>query len=640
MDGQVFSPDNRLKVFYRLNDGIFEYRAEYEEKEIVGWSKLVLTLSGEGVVRGGVEIVRVNEQSVDENWETIYGEERIIRNHYNEAAVFFAERMGARRIFTLRFRVFDDGFAYRLEIPVQPKFQRLVIMNEVSEFNISPNSYVWTIPAYQKDRYEYIYSRTELMSLTEAFHTPATFELPNGLYLAIHEARLINYGAMNLVYRDGVLRSEVTPLHDGIKARVDLPWPMPWRMVMVAKRAIELTQNRMMLNLNDKPMQDFSWVKPLKYLGIWWAMYVGEWTWAPGELHGATTEHALSYIDSCVSLGIKGFLAEGWNNGWEGDWLQNGATTIFSQAIDDFDADRVAEYADRKGVEIITHHETVGYADNYERQLEDTFVGMARHNIHYAKLGYANEKMDINGHKEWHASQLGVEHYQRAVELAAKYHIMLDIHEPIKSTGLERTWPNLMTREGARGQEYAGGDLPPHHTCCLPFTRMLAGGFDITPGIFDVTNPKRRVPSTIIRQLAYYVVFYSAIAMAADRPFMYETFPDLFKFIREVPVSWEKTVPVMGEINKYYGVARKDRGSSDWYFGAITDEAPREVEVPLDFLDSGSYIAEIYLDGEDADYMNNPISYKIITKKVKRGDKLTLKLAAGGGVAIRLSHDD
>ena len=334
------------------------------------------------------------------------------------------------------------------------------------------------------------------------------------------------------------LQSDITPLSDGTRAHLDLPFETPWRLVMIADSAIELTTNRVMYVLNEPPEGDFSWVETLKFIGIWWAMYVGEWTWAPGKRHGATTEHAMEYIDAAVRLGIRGLLIEGWNDGWEGDWLQNGVNNKFTIATDDFDMDKVAAYATKRGVELVGHHETVGFVDNYEEQLKEAYKYYALHNIHYIKTGYAGSMMTIKGRREFHHSQLGVKHYQKTVELAAKKHICLDIHEPIKSTGIERTWPNLLSREGARGQEYEGGALAPSHACFLPYTRLLAGGMDYTSGILDITNSVKRMATTITRQIAYFVTIYSGMQMAADRPFIYEErFPEIFKFIRDVP-SW------------------------------------------------------------------------------------------------------
>ena len=417
--------------------------------------------------------------------------------------------------------------------------------------------------------------------------------------------------------QSGTLISDITPLSDGTKAHVTLPFSTPWRVIMIADAAIDLITNQMIYNLNDPPKQDFSWVKTLKFMGIWWAMFVGEWTWAPGDRHGATTEHAKAYIDACKRLGIPGLLIEGWNNGWEGDWLQNGDKTDFITPMDDFNLTKVAEYAHQNKIKLIGHHETVGYVDNYERQIDKAYKNYAKNGIFYVKPGYAGTMMTINGRKEYHHSQAGVNHYQKSLELAAKYHICLDVHEPIKGTGIERTWPNLLTREGARGQEYEGGALSPSHTTILPFTRLLAGGMDYTSGILDVTNNTKHIATTIVRQLAYYIIIYSGMQMAADRPEFYEIkFPDLYKFIRAVPDSWEKTVPLMGEIGSYYVVARQQRNSKNWFLAGVTNEKPRRLQIPLDFLEDSDYEMEIYRDADISDYRTHQLDYKIESRRV------------------------
>ena len=406
---------------------------------------------------------------------------------------------------------------------------------------------------------------------------------------------------------------------------------------MIADSPLELTENRVMYALNESPKGDFSWVKTLKFIGIWWAMYVGEWTWAPGERHGATTEHAKQYIDAAVRLGITGLLIEGWNEGWEGDWLENGIHNSFLKPVKGFDLEEVARYADQKGIELVGHHETVGFIDNYERQLDEAYDYYAKNHVHYIKSGYAGSMMAINGHREFHHSQLGVNHYQKTVELAAKKHICLDIHEPIKGTGIERTWPNLLTREGARGQEYEGGALQPSHACYLPYTRLLSGGMDYTPGILDLENSVKRMSTTLARQLAYFVTIYSGMTMAADRPFMYEErFPEEFKFIKAVPTNFEKTVPLAGEIGEYYVVARKDRNTADWFIGGVTDETPRRIHIGLEFLDSGAYEASIYVDSEDAHYRDNQFGILKQHKHVGKNDTLDLYMAPGGGFAVKL----
>lgn len=634
----ILSPDGRLKCHFSLKSGHISYSVSRNDKVIIRPSKLGFLICGENPLRDNLKLIRTHTRKHDEVIELQWGEDRYIQNTYTETAFYLAESKEPRRIFTIRFRVFNDSVAFRYEIPPQPKFRRITIKDELTEFNLDLNTLAWKIPAYQPDRYEYNYEKSAVYDLQNSVHTPLTLRTPNGYYLAIHEAALYNYGSMTIkLNAQNILKADITPLSDGTKAHINLPFNTPWRLIMVASSAIELTANRTMYALNKAPTQDFSWVHTLKFIGIWWAMYVGEWTWAPGERHGATTEHAKEYIDAAVRLGISGLLIEGWNEGWEGDWLENGINNKFTVATSDFNLEEVATYATEHNIELVGHHETVGFVDNYEKQLEAAYSYYAANNIHYIKTGYAGSMMMINGRREFHHSQLGVNHYQKTVELAAKNHICLDIHEPIKGTGIERTWPNLLSREGARGQEYEGGALSPSHACFLPYTRLLAGGMDYTSGIFDLANSVKRMATTLARQVAYFVTIYSGMAMAADRPFIYEDrFPNVFEFIRAVPTNFEKTLPLLGEIGEYYVVARKDRESADWFLGGVTNENGRRVHIDLDFLDSGAYQATIYADSDDAHYRENPFGINIQQKHIGRGEALDIYMAPGGGFAIRL----
>ncbi len=637
---RVLSPDGRIACIFALRQGHLTYAIEKDEKVVLKESKLGMKLMNERSFGENLTLVRLQEKSHDKVWETQWGEEHWIRDNYNEATFYLSENTDDRRLLTMRFRVFNGGIAFRYEIPPQPKFRRLVVMDELTEFRVDLHSSAWTIPAYQPDRYEYNYEKCSVYEIKKSVHTPLTIQTPNGFFLSIHEAALYDYGSMTIKLNEwNALKSDITPLSDGAKAYIDLPFSTPWRTIFIHDSALGLITNRMLLNLNDPPIQDFSWVKPLKFMGIWWAMFVGEWTWAPGERHGATTEHAIEYIDACKRLGIGGLLIEGWNNGWEGDWLQNGAYSNFTEPMPDFDLPRVAEYAKENSVELVGHHETVGFVDNYEKQMDDAYKYYADNNIHYIKSGYAGSMMTVYGQKEFHHSQIGVKHYQKALELAAKYNIMLIVHEPIKGTGTERTWPNMLTREGARGQEYEGGALDPSHACNLPFTRLLAGGMDYTSGIFDVTNVTKRLASTLARQLAYYVTIFSGAQMAADRPRFYEeVHPDAYKFIRDVPVNWEKTVPLMGDIGHYYVVARQERDSTNWFVGGVTDSDGRRAKINLDFLDKDTtYVAEIYRDSLDAHYRDNQLGIIIEKKEVKNDSMLDIWLAPGGGFAIKIS---
>lgn len=636
---ELRSPDGRIVCTVKLKLGELTYAIKKDGKNILRTSGLGINLQGEQPLKQGLSIVRIQEKKTDETWTSIVGEQRVIRNNYTETAFYLAETADNGRLFTVRFRIFDDGVAFRYEIPPQPRFQRLIISDELTEFNVDSNSNAWRIPAYQPDRYEYNYEKRPVYALASSVHTPLTIETPLGHFLSIHEAALYNYGSMTLkLNANNCLQSDITPLSDGMRAYVDLPFNTPWRVIMIADSPIELVVNRDVLNLNEPPKQDFTWVKPLKFIGIWWAMFVGEWTWAPGDRHGATTEHAKEYIDAAKRLNIDGVLMEGWNNGWEGDWLQNGASTDFLHPVSDLNLEEVANYARERGINLVGHHETVGFIDNYEAQMEEAYKYYSNLGINYIKPGYAGSMMTIQGRKEFHHSQAGVRHYQKALELAAKYHICLDVHEPIKGTGTERTWPNLLTREGARGQEYEGGALSPSHATIIPFTRLLAGGMDYTSGIFDVTNAAKRLASTLARQLAYYITIYSGMQMAADRPRFYEEVnPSAYEFIRKVPVNWERTVPLLGKIGEYYVVARQDRNSDDWYIGGVTNEEAHRVRLSLDFLEEDqSYTAEIYRDSDTAHYRDNQLGITIEARRISRQDYLDIWMAPGGGFAVRI----
>lgn len=634
----LLSPNSSVRLDFSLKSGHPTYSVTKNNQVIVKKSSLGLIVKNGKPLRDHFSLIRAHERTFDDTWETVWGEERKIRNNYHEIAIYLSETIEPMRLLTLRFRVFDDGVAFRYEIPAQPACARLEIKDELTEFNFDLNSEAWKIPAYAPDRYEYNYEKTPLYELVKSVHTPLTIHLPNKYYVSVHEAALYNYGEMTLKLDEWkALRSDITPLSDGMKARVELPFNTPWRVIMIADRAIDLTTNRMTLNLNDPPREDFSWVKPLKFLGIWWAMYVGEWTWASGERHGATTAHAFEYISSARRLGIEGLLLEGWNGGWDGDWLQNGKTTNFLASQPDCDMAQISSYAKENGIEIVGHHETVGFVDNYESQIENAYRYYSSLGIHYIKPGYAGSMMEINGNREYHHSQLGVRHYQHSLELAAKYHICLDVHEPIKGTGIERTFPNLLTREGARGQEYEGGSLSPSHATILPFTRLLAGGMDYTPGIFDIENSVKRISSTLARQLALFVTIPSGMVMAADRPRFYEEVnPAAFKFIRDVPVNWEKSAPLFGSIGEYFVVARRGRDSADWFVGGVTNEEAHVIRLDFSFLEPGDFDAEIYRDGDSAHFRDNPLDLKYETLRINNRTVINLLMAPGGGFAIHL----
>ena len=632
---QAGSPDNSLKLQFSLKDGKAFYSLMKNDKQVISESALGFILSDRDSLNKNFKVADVSQNSLDETWEQPWGEDRYVRNHYNELKVNLIESGRLERKMSIVFRVFDDGLGFRYEIPQQENIKDFVVMDEVTEFNMPYNNHAWWIPAYKPNRYEYLYTRS-LLSEMDTVHTPLTIETRDGLYVCIHEAALYDYGSMTIARSDSSsLKSDITPWSNGVKAYLKTPFNSPWRMVIVAENPAKLVESRMILNLNEPSrIKDVSWIKPSKFMGIWWGMFTDVFTWAQGPKHGATTANALKYIDYCAKFGIPALLIEGWNYGWDGDWVANGGMFNYTKPYPDFDIKKVCQYAASKGVSIIGHHETGGAITNYENQIDSAFSFYQKLGIHYVKTGYVNSRMDG---KEFHHSQYGVRHYQKVVELAAKYHIMVDAHEPIKGTGIQRTWPNFMSREGARGQEYESfsDGNPPEHTTILPFTRIMAGGMDFTPGIFYIANPKKRTGSTIAKQLAYYVVIYSPLVMAADLPEHYINQP-AFKFIQDVPCDWDKTVGVNAVIGDYATIARKDRNSDNWYLGSVTDENARELSVSLSFLDKNrKYRAEIYEDGPDADWVKNPLAIKIYSEEVTSDTILTIKLAPGGGYAAR-----
>jgi alpha-glucosidase len=469
-----------------------------------------------------------------------------------------------------------------------------------------------------------------------------TVETNDGKYITIHEANLTDYAAMNLYPVEGTkLKADLTPWSTGIKVYAKTPFVSPWRTIILADDLNQLANSRIMLNLNEpSKIEDTSWLRPAKYIGIWWGMHLEKYTWAQGPKHGATTKNVKEYIDFAAAHKIPGVLVEGWNYGWDGDWVANGNQFSFTKPYPDYDIDEIVKYATAKNVEIIGHNETGGATVNYENQLDSAYAFLTEHGIHAVKTGYVNNLLDK---KERHSSQYGVRHYRKVIETAAKYHIMVDNHEPVMPTGLQRTYPNLMTQEGVRGQEYDAwsqdGGSPPEHTTVVPFTRGLAGPVDFTFGTFNFTNPvhpQTRTQTTIAKQLALYVVIYSPLQMASDLPENYVNKP-AFEFIEVVPVDWSKTIIKDGKIGDYIVTVRKDKHSGDWYLGAITDENSRTVKVDFSFLDTGkTYKVKIFKDAPDSDWKTNPYPVVIEEQEVNSQTVLDLYLAPGGGAAIRI----
>jgi alpha-glucosidase len=649
----VTSPDGKIKVtFDVLEGGKPVYSVMVGEKLVVAPSRLGFTLSDNVSLAENFRILDTSTNSVDTTWTQVWGEEKEIRDHHNELAVML-QKADDSQLLKVIFRVFDGGLGFRYEIPKLGSASDIKIMDEHTEFALTGNHRCWWIPAFDHNRYEYTYRDTPLQE-TDRVHTPITFQTAEGLYLSIHEAALTDFSSMALKRTSGnTYKADLFPWSDGVLVRGELPMKSPWRTLQIADTPGGLITDYLILNLNEpSKIKDTSWIKPGKYVGIWWEMHIRVSTWHSGDKHGATTENTKKYIDFAAKNGFAGVLVEGWNLGWDGNWIENGDKFDFTTPYPDYDLKYLAEYAKEKGVSLIGHHETGGGIDNYERQLEDAYTLLEKLGIKAVKSGYVEhgcniERTDENGErvKEWHHGQYMVRHYRKVVEMAAKHHVMLNVHEPIKATGIRRTWPNMMAREGAKGQEFnAWGGLDNHnapdHTTILPFTRLLGGPMDFTPGVFNLTfhgpDADNRVRTTLAKQLALYVVLYSPLQMACDLPENYEARPRPFQFIKDVPADWATTRVLDAAIGDHITIVRQDRNSDDWYLGSITDENPRTIEITLDFLDPDrTYLAEIYRDGDDADWKSNPYPIEIEKQKVTQMSKLTLKLAPGGGTAIR-----
>jgi alpha-glucosidase len=645
---KILSPDELNQVTFQLIDGAPFYQLSRNGQVLIEPSRMGFILRNEQPLSTHFRILKTEKRNFQETWEQVWGEEKLILNHYNEMRIELVEDQPNPRKLYLIFRMYNDGLGFRYEIPEQDHLHDFQIMDELTEFVLAEDYEVWWIPVYKYHRYEYLFQKSPASQI-DTVHTPLTMKTPSGIYLSIHEANLTDYAAMTLLgSQNQVLKCDLIPWSDGVKVKTTAPMQTPWRTIQIAEQAGDLIQSHLILNLNEpNRIQDVSWIKPGKYVGIWWGMHLGTYTWGSGPKHGATTANAKKYIDFAAKNGFYGVLIEGWNVDWDGTWWENGEIFNFTKPHPDYDIVEVTRYAATNGVKIIGHHETGAHIGNYEQQLEAAFKYFKEFGIDAIKTGYVGQDViSTEGIREWHHGQYMVRHYRRVVELAAKYHIMLDVHEPIKDTGIRRTWPNMMTREGARGQEYNAwaedGGNPVDYFTIIPFTRMLAGPFDYTPGIFDLEfkhagRPNNRVRGTLAKELAIYVVIYSPLHMAADLIENYQNQP-AFKFIKDVPVDWEFTKVLNGNIGEYITIARKDRHSSDWYVGSITNEDSRVLEVPLSFLNEGTkYVAEIYADAKNSHWENNPLAIAIQQVIVDRDSILKLNLAAGGGQAIRLS---
>jgi alpha-glucosidase len=645
----VASPAKNIVVTLRVDhDGRPEYRIDRNQHALVDWSRLGFILADAFKLERNFTIAATAQRSFDDTWEQPWGERRFVRDHGNEMRATLRDKDG--RSLIVVFRVFDDGVGFRYEFPDQPQLHQVNIVDELTEFAIAQPATAWWIPAGEWNRYEYLYNRTPLAEVSQA-HTPLTLKLASGVHLALHEAALVDYAGMWLRRVTGQrLKATLSPSSSGPRVSRQAPFVTPWRTLQIADDAPGLYMSDLVLNLNEpNKLGDVSWVKPYKYVGIWWEMHLGTKTWASGARHGATTEETRRYIDFAAANGFRGVLVEGWNEGWDGDWFARGDEFSFTQPYPDFDLPALAAYAKKKGVRLIGHHETAGNIANYEKQLGPALDLYQKLGVDSVKTGYVADAGGVQAlgadgriHFEWHDGQVQARHHLLVVTEAAQRHIAIDAHEPIKDTGLRRTYPNWVAREGARGMEYnAWGDPvnPPEHEANLVFTRMLSGPMDFTPGVLSLRGAGgRRIQSTIAKQLALYVVIYSPIQMAADLPENYAKFPGPFRFIREVPTDWAETRVLNGEVGDYVTMARKDRHGEDWYLGAITDEQPRTLAVKLEFLEAKrTWWATIYRDGPTAGFAGDPASIVIDTRKVSRADTLKLELAPGGGQAIHFS---
>ena len=644
------SPDARLELCVAVANGDARYEVTRDGQAVLAPAMLGLTFQGEPATRYR-GLTNVQRRSADASWEQPWGEQRLVRDHHDELAVTLVGDTPRNRAVRVTFRLFDEGIGFRYGYDV-PMAQAVAVTAERTEFRPVGDYQAWWYQALGQERDEYLYTRTDARRITLA-ETPLTLRRSDGLHLSFHEAALVDFPSMLLAGDGaGTLTARLMPWPDGVLARRTGPFETPWRTVLITDSAGALADSRMELNLNEpNRLGDVSWFKPGKYVGIWWEMHLNKSTWATGPKHGATTENTERYMDFAAKYGFDGVLVEGWNTGWDGDWTVEGDKFSFTRSTPDFDLDAVAAYGREKGVKLIGHHETGGAVLNYERQIEDAMVLYERAGVSVVKTGYvrhSGEIVDADGGKQWFAGQFMVRHNLKVTEVAARHRIAIDAHEPVKDTGLRRTYPNMVSREGARGQEFNAWGRPtnpPEHRSILPFTRLLGGPMDFTPGIFDPehgeTELTHRVQSTLATQLAEYVVFYSPIQMAADLPENYEARPDAFRFIRDVPTDWETSRTLTSEIGDYVVVARQERGGADWYLGAVTDEDARTLTQPLSFLEPGHrYEAQIYRDGPGADYRTNPTALVTEAKAVTSADSLALAMAPGGGIAIRFKRLD
>ena len=677
---ELKSPDGNLLMRFEVNgEGTPVYELTYKRKPVIKPSRLGLEIEGFSL-RKAFTLKGVETATFDETWTPVWGEVKAIRNHYNEMTATLHQADGDRTM-VVRFRLYDDGLGFRYEFPQQKSLNYFVIKEEYSEFAMAGDHKAFWIPGdYDTQEYDYTESRlTEIRGLMQTAITPNTSQTPfsptgvqtalmmksdDGLYINLHEAALVDYPCMSLNLDDQTLtfQSWLTPDAQGKKGYMQTPCHTPWRTVIVSDDARRILASHLTLNLNEPcKLDDVSWIRPVKYIGVWWEMISGKSTWAytndlpsvhlgvtdytkmkPNGTHAANNEKVRRYIDFAAKHGFDQVLVEGWNIGWE-DWFGNSKDYVFDfvTPYPDFDLKALNEYAHSKGVKLMMHHETSSSVRNYERQMEKAYKLMNDYGYNAVKSGYVG---NIIPRGEYHYGQWMVNHYLYAVKKAAEHRIMVNAHEAVRPTGLCRTYPNLIGNEAARGGEYESfGGNKVFHTTILPFTRLMGGPMDYTPGIFETrlekVNPGNNsyVHSTLARQLALYVTMYSPLQMAADLPENYERFMDAFQFIKDVAIDWDDSKYLEAEPGRYITVARKAKGTNNWFVGCTANEDGHLSNVSLDFLDSGrKYTATIYADAPTAHYEKNPQAYTIKQMKVTNKSKLTLRAASGGGYAISI----
>jgi hypothetical protein len=678
---QVSSPDKNLNLTFSLSaKGEPTYALTYKNKPVIKTSRLGIDTKDVPQMLDGFTVDKTETATFDETWTPVWGEEKSIRNNYNELLVTLSQKAVNGRYIRIRFRVFNDGLGFRYEFPEQKELNYFVIKEERTEFAMAGDHKAFWLPGdYDTQEYSTVTSnlseiRGKMKTAITAnasqepfsqtgVQTPLMLKSKDGLYINIHEAALIDYSCMslNLDDKNMVFSSWLTPDAQGNKGHIQSSAQSPWRTVTVSDKAGDILLSRMIYNLNEPTQyKDVSWIKPVKYVGVWWEMITGKSTWAYNDLtnvhlgeldysktkpngkHGANTAHVKEYIDFAAKHGFDAVLVEGWNEGWE-DWFGKSKDFVFDfiTPYPDFDVKELHRYAESKGIKIIMHHETSGSVRNYERWMDKAYQFMADNGYNAVKSGYVG---DILPRGEYHYGQWMVNHYLYAITKAAEYKIMVNAHEAVRPTGLARTYPNLIGNEAARGTEYESfGGNNPDHTTILPFTRLMGGPMDYTPGIFETKvsayNPDNNsyVHTTLVKQLALYVTMYSPLQMAADLPETYNKHLDAFQFIKDVAVDWDQSYVIEAEPGDYITMARKAKGKDEWFIGAITDENSRTAKISFDFLPKGkTFTATIYEDGKDASFDKNPKSYKIRTVKVTSKTKMDQKLAPGGGAAISI----